>query len=334
MTEEPATLEFGFGEVIRVASDMLAYLALEDKTKILSFTPALVENFGGKGFKELQIAQGSIVRVSWVPEKGVVDAIVPLRGAPFRSTRATKNDYSDLPRPSIRDPSTRSSQKILRPEAKPKANVVVRRAIKPETRSFGKVLDCTPLQPGDLLLSHDLIPDAVSNLIAKIQIDGGYHHSDARWTHAAMYLGDGENVVEATFETLFSGGSVRITSVDDYCQGSHTLRFRRSRYVQGSEDGWRLVVRALSRLRQPYDFLQAARLWWDVAVRKSGFYDGRNRRTTSEAVICSTLYAEAYNEVTRRTLGEIGGVCVPAWLSIDDEFEDVEVNWAKLDVPN
>ena len=120
-----------------------------------------------------------------------------------------------------------------------------------------------------------------------------------------------------------------MTPLDEYCRGDTVLRFRRSKFITG-DAGWLLCVRALSRLRQPYDFLQAARLWWDVFIRRTGFYDGRNRQATSEAVICSTLYAEAYNETLRRRLGEIGGVCVPAWLSISDEFADLDVGWLRI----
>lgn len=207
---------------------------------------------------------------------------------------------------------------------------MVRRAISPEVRTFGKVVDSSQLRPGDLMLSQDLEADAISTLIASVQADGGYAAADARWTHAAMYLGDDENVVEATFENLTSGGSVRMTSLDNYCHGNYALRFRRSKFIESAENGWRLCIRALSRIRQSYDFIQAARLWWDVRIRNNTFNVGNNRRSTAEAVICSTLYAEAYDEALRRRLGEIGGVCVPAWLSVSDEFDDVDVGWLRF----
>src|SRR5262249_42111189 len=160
------------------------------------------------------------------------------------------------------------AQIVLRPDAAEKSRTVVRRAISPEVRAFGKVVDTSQLRPGDLMLSQDLDADTISRLIASVQGDGGYAADDARWTHAAMYLGDGENVVEATFESLTSGGSVRMTSLDDYCHGNYVLRFRRSKYVKSAENGWRLCIRALSRIRQPYDFMQAAQLWWDVRIRR------------------------------------------------------------------
>jgi hypothetical protein len=95
-----------------------------------------------------------------------------------------------------------------------------------------------------------------------------------------MYLGDGATVVEATFDGLFSPGSVRITSLDEYCLGNYALRFRRSKHVTSAEAGWRLCVRALGRLTQPYSFSHAAKLWWDVMIRGTGFYDRDNEWPT------------------------------------------------------
>jgi hypothetical protein len=221
-------------------------------------------------------------------------------------------------------------QKILHPGMPATARIKAPRAIDPEARAFGKLVDCASLQPGDLLLSQELHPDAVSKLISKVQLNGGYSEQDAQWTHAAMYLGDGANVIEATFDSIFTSGSVRITSLDHYCQGKHVLKFRRSKHVLSAQSGWFLCIRALAHLKQPYSFAHAAKLWWDVIIRKCGFHDPASQRPTFKAAICSTLYADAHNEATRRRLGEIGGVCVPAWLSVSDEFDDVAVGWAQI----
>jgi len=161
-----------------------------------------------------------------------------------------------------------------------------------------------------------------------VQQKGGYHPDDAMWTHAAMYVGDGASIVEATFDNLREGGDVRLTNLDDYCTGKHVLKFRRSRYVTDTQLGWKVCVRAFSRLKKPYSFAAAARMWFDVAIRGNGFYD--QERPVSKAVICSTLYADSYNEATRRLLGEVSGVCVPAWLSGSDEFEDVQPEWLSI----
>jgi hypothetical protein len=147
-----------------------------------------------------------------------------------------------------------------------------------------------------------------------------------------VYLGDGENIVEATFEDFNWGfhGSVRMTSLDDYCHGNYALRFRRSKYVESAENGWRLCIRALSRLRQKYDFIHAAQLWWRVRIKQDTFNVGNNRQTAGEAVICSTLYAEAHNEALRRSLGEVGGACVPAYLSVSGDLDDIDVGWLRF----
>ena len=110
-------------------------------------------------------------------------------------------------------------------------------------------MNCSDLQPGDFLLSQTLDKDAISSLIEKVQRDGGYAADNSKWSHAAMHLGDQENVVEATFDDIHSGGSVRITSIDEYSDGRYALRFRRPRKVTSKSDGWKLCVRALSRLR-------------------------------------------------------------------------------------
>jgi len=320
------------GEVIRVATNTLAYLALDDKKTILSFTPSDVKDSGHRDFAELKIMQGSVFNVSWQPVAGRIESAEYVAGqklnerSAFRADDVPDENYANLPRPEIARIEG-PTQLVLRPDAAEKGRTVVRRAISPEVRTFGKIVDTSKLRPGDLMLSQDLEADTISKLITSVQAEGGYAGADARWTHAAMYLGDGENIVEATFESLSSGGSVRMTSLDDYCHGNYVLRFRRSKYIDGAEAGFRLCIRALSRIRQPYDFIQAARLWWDVRIRKNTLNAGNNRRTAAEAVICSTLYAEAYDEALRRRLGEIGGVCVPAWLSVSDEFDDVDVGW-------
>ncbi len=177
------------------------------------------------------------------------------------------------------------------------------------------------------MLTRDLNPEWTGKLISEVQTKGGYAEHDARWSHAAMYVGDGAHVVEATFDSPMSGGNVRLTSLDDYCQGQASLRFRRSRFITSDVEGWKLCVRAMSRLRLPYSFAKAIDMWFRVVIRKTGFYDEQEKYPVSKAVICSTLYADSYNETTRRSLGEVGGACVPAWLSVSDEFEDVKPQW-------
>jgi hypothetical protein len=199
------------------------------------------------------------------------------------------------------------------------------------TRKFGKVLNLNDLMPGDLLLTREITPDKISAQISEVQSKGGYSTSDSVWTHAAMYVGDDIHVVEATFDNITSGGNVRLTKLDTYCDGKYALRFRRSKFISNEREGWRICVCALKRLGDPYDIPFITEMWCKVVWGKNGFYnDYFKEGFTKKAVVCSTLYAEAYSEATRRILGEVNGICVPAWLSAADDFLDIEVGWMKI----
>jgi hypothetical protein len=145
-----------------------------------------------------------------------------------------------------------------------------------------------------------------------------------------MYLGYEASAVEATIDSPLSGGNVRITSLDECCDGLNVLRFRRSNFIEHEKEGWRVCIRALSRLGKPYSLTGAFKLWYDVKACGGGFYDSNQAGLLSAAILCSTLYADAFNEATRRTLGEISGICVPAWLSATGDFFDVDVGWLKI----
>jgi len=317
------------GEIIRKATDSFGYILLDDPKTIQPFDIALIENYQGQTFKEYGLSEGAHVDVDWNSGKNRIEQIRLLPRDSVRVRSFGQETNPDIPGPPNPAASAELEQKVLHPADEPRSEMRLNRAVSRETRSFGKLIDCSRLQPGDVLMSWDVENDGISKAIVNLQETGGYGKNHARWSHVAIYLGDDQNVVEATFDSLLSFGSVRITSLDEYARSNYALRFRRFRNFV-PDDGWRLCIRALSRMRQPYDFLTAASLWWDVVIRGGGFYDGRNRRTTSEAVICSTLLADSYNEVTRRTLGEVGGACVPAWISLSNEFEDVEVNWARM----
>jgi hypothetical protein len=317
------------GEIIRKATDSFGYILLDDPKIILPFDIALVGNYRGQTFEEYGLSQGTHVDVDWNSDNCRIEVIRLLPRGDVRVRSFGTETNPDIPRSSDPGPFANLGQKVLHPADAPRSGMRLNRAVSRETRSFGKLIDCSGLQPGDVLMSWDVENDGISKLIVNLQETGGYGENHARWSHVAIYLGDEQNVVEATFENLLSFGSVRITSLDEYARSNYALRFRRFRNFSPN-DGWRLCIRALSRMRQPYDFLTAASLWWDVVIRGRGFYDGRNRHTTCEAAICSTLLADSYNEVTRRTLGEVGGACVPAWISLSNEFEDVEVSWARM----
>jgi hypothetical protein len=320
------------GVVTRVVGDTLAYASFENGRFTRAFVPEAVEGFDGEVFKELRIVEGAHIAARFQPRSDIVTHITVLRTKKTPAT-AFRSVELEAQVPSRR-PSARGPRYELLPEAHAKGTTIARRALPKATQSFGKLLDTEILWPGDLLLTRDIKPGRISGAITQVQANGGYELTDSRWTHAAMYLGDGESVVEATFENPVFGGSVRITKLDDYCQGSDILRFRRSNFIVDEKQGWRVCVRALSRLNTNYNLLDAATMWFNVVIMGRGFYGEKMHRSIFPAVVCSTLYADAYNEATRRSLGEVNGTCVPAWLSCSDEFTDLKVVWRAIQVAN
>ncbi len=322
-TEE--TLEAAI--VARVVADSLVYATTLSEGRAFAFVPTSIIGYAGEQLADIGIIEGAAVEIQIDRECSTVTRvkIVP-------SER--KRDMSRAALPSFRAlPSLQynpAPQLELLPEVTAGGVARVYRALPGRTRKFGKLIDTNHLWPGDLLLSRPTSPETISQRIIEVQVKGGYAPADARWTHAAMYLGDDENVIEATFDSALQNGNVRMTSLDEYCQGDHAVRFRRPKYLKDQAAGWRLCVRALSRMKRKYDFGYALHLWFNVIVRQRGFYDNALYRAASNAVVCSTLYADAYNEATRRSLGEVNGTCVPAFLSVSEEFDDVGVRWLAI----
>jgi hypothetical protein len=88
---------------------------------------------------------------------------------------------------------------------------------------------------------------------------------------------------------------------------------------------------ALTQLRKDYDFRYVAHLAW-MAWKGTGFWSqGVKASLSASALVCSTLYADAYTRQTRRTLGEQNnGICTPAYLSQSSEFEDINLGWLEI----
>ena len=314
------------GVVSRIVNDWVAYLYDSQANTTYSFTPAVVAEFNGEGFEELNIVQGRVVQFLKTQDGVVTHVFRPTRDLVSEERRDDEDILGErAPRPQ----GTRQYE--LHPDEKERGTIRCPRAMPRLTRGFGKLFNTDPLRAGDLLLTREKDPsqELICEEIQKAQLQGGYDDADARWTHAALYLGDGANLVEAT-TTSGPIGNVRITSLDDFCQGTEILRFRRPKHLTSEQLAWRFCVRALSRLGQPYDWVAAARTWFKVVINRRGFYESNLRFPTQSATICSTFYSDAFNEATGRRLSEVNGSCVPAWLSVSDEFEDVQTHWLRI----
>jgi uncharacterized protein YycO len=222
------------------------------------------------------------------------------------------NPSSDSNEQVVLDPSDRRTSGHWRPPG----------PIPHHVRQFGRFPDLAVLQPGDLLLFCAVKPSLVSRGIQRFQEQAGYLPADARWHHAAVYLGVDSAICEATRQ------GVRQSFLYDYI-GGHRIRVRRDSSTTG-DDGWRIAVQALCGLGSSY----ATGFVASMAVQSlKGFWNRAPLTTTSRPrhYYCSQLYAAAYSRVTGRTLENlVAGETSPAFLSRTTQLNDVPVTWRKI----
>jgi hypothetical protein len=329
------TVVTSVGTIGRIVDNSIAYLTLDEHGQTLCFAPDVLDNYRGQSFAEYGISPGIVVSIDW-DEVAEIVSRVAIGPQAVADAEARRSAFASRKKPASGDQSDPNRERIqspqieLHPDQDPQGRAIILTALPQQTRQFGKIVSTAPLLPGDLILAREVRPELISETIVQTQKQGGYHDHDARWTHAAMYLGDGANIIEATFDSVVRGGSVRVTNFFEYAQGAHALRFRRSKFISDDRLRWSLCIRAMMRLGKPYSFMEAVGIWLNIALRGRGFFSEEMRRSADRAIICSLLYSDAYGEAVRRSLGEREGVCVPAWLSGSDEFDDVETNWLKI----
>ena len=189
-------------------------------------------------------------------------------------------------------------------------------------RKFGYLPDFSLWQPGDLLLFSATRLNRAQRAIVQTQNRLGYAQDDARWHHAAVYIGD-----RYMCEAVPSG--VRYHPVEDVV-GQGLIRVRRD--LQGSmAQGFRVAIKALMRLPKSYAFRSAIRSWlrsYGTEFVRAFSYDYRVER---DAVICSQLFHDAYMETTSKTLVQRADRDVmPAELSACSGLTDIASAWLRL----
>jgi hypothetical protein len=207
----------------------------------------------------------------------------------------------------------------------------VHRAIPPALADFARYPNVDEWYPGDLLLIRKINPRGMTQGIIELQREQGYA-ADAVWTHAAMYIGDGLRLVEATVDSALPRGDVRLTYLWDYCDGAHAFRVRRPlATIQDRDIGWMMVIEALARLQQKYDVLGIVKLAARIRYFGRKFWIPSEFALMDVPLVCSTLYADVYSRVTRMLLAEANGMCMPAFLSRSNQFQNVtRLYWRKL----
>ena len=207
-------------------------------------------------------------------------------------------------------------------------------------RKWGRILDLHGLAPGDLLLFRPVNPktNSISRNITEAQLAAGLHRRHAQWTHAAIYLGDGQNICEANFKNPPHKNGVVIRSVFDYCDGTCAIRARRPKNMT-DQQRIRIAVGALTNLGKSYDFLQIVNFavdasregwmtWFKGLVGSSG-----GPRPPPQSFVCSTLYQDALTYASKGSSVRLGALCTPAQLSASDDFEteDPPLGWLEID---
>ncbi len=194
----------------------------------------------------------------------------------------------------------------------------------PAVRQLGVIPDPDAIWPGDLILVSPHEPTSIQRGIQRTQLNGGYDAEDARWTHAAVYLGSEFRLCEAVRT------GVHLGTLLDYVP-DHLIRIRRPDGI-GREQAWQIAVQAVMRLGNKYSWRtifnlrrRAAMGWWRQYSQSAHAGDRR---------ICSELYGDAYSAIVDRTLiNPLGRETTPAFLSLTPKLRDVTVEWCSVASP-
>ena len=183
--------------------------------------------------------------------------------------------------------------------------------------------DASKLGAGDLILIASIDEDRskAAAAIRKAQSIAGYNDRDARWYHAAVYLGFDFRICEATRK------GVKTASLLDYA-ATHLVRIRRAPQLD-AETGWKISVLAACHIGTPYNVLSILKL--AGRARKGYWLPRSDSAHVGSGMICSELYADSYAAATGRTLwNHLSREVTPAYLSLTDQLSDIEVGWRPL----
>lgn len=183
--------------------------------------------------------------------------------------------------------------------------------------------DVAKLLPADLILYSSPRGDKIGAAISAVQLAGGFAAEDARWTHAAVYLGDGHLV-----EAIPNGGVIHRSVYDDPQITSQLMRFRRKPDLSET-DRYRVALKASAMLGASYS--RAGAVSFGMTMLK-GLWQPTSRIDLKGIVICSQVFHDTLAEITRQYLPDcpVRQPVAPAHLSFSPGLEDVEVSWLRL----
>lgn len=174
--------------------------------------------------------------------------------------------------------------------------------------------------PGDLVLISPLAPTWTQKVIQAAQNKGGYRAEDAQWTHAAVYLGTGFTICEATALKGVRQGSL-LDSLANHL-ANHLVPVRRDNALD-SDTRWRMALEAALQIGTRYGLVSGAK--FGVRALKGLHRPQKSNTQSTSALNCSELFADAHQFATGRTLQwqHPGREVSPAFLSFVPELTDV-----------
>jgi hypothetical protein len=220
----------------------------------------------------------------------------------------------------------------LEPSQAAAGSIRVDRQIPLVARNWQRIIDTSKLLPGDLVLTRSVDPDRISQNIIAAQLAGGLPDRHTKWTHAAVFLGDGEHICEANFKESGFRWGVNVRSIFDYCDGNTALRVRRPANMH-IEQRIRIAIGAMTNIGKGYNFMEILD-FYRIANSGRGFWRwGLRRRISPRSLVCSTLYQDAFNFSFQGSTMRMGMICTPAHLSCSTDFEkdDVEIGWLTIE---
>ena len=183
--------------------------------------------------------------------------------------------------------------------------------------------DAEALRAGDLILVSSIVGDnnRTAAAIRNSQSTAGYNSMDARWHHAAVYLGFDFRICEATRK------GVGTASLLDYA-AAHLIRVRRDPGLD-EETGWKISVLAACQIGTPYSFLSILNL--AGRAKKGYWHPWQHSAHVGRGLICSELYSDCYAAASGRTLwNNIAKEVTPAYLSVTGQLSDIDLCWRPL----
>jgi hypothetical protein len=209
-------------------------------------------------------------------------------------------------------------QRVLDPEQRAEGDPITpSKPIPLSARDLGKLPDTRDLRPGDIVLFNRIDPRVTHRAIEKVQAAHGFAPEDARWHHAAIYVGR-----DSVCESTFSG--VHFNTMLDRI-GTHRLRVRRYPNL-GDRERFDIAVQAMSNMRRHYGFKEL------IALLYGSFEFGARRLASRDfRLICSQVCADAYGVAGIAVQPDLHRrATMPADLSLTRLFQDVSLTWRPI----